>query len=301
MLSKTNKRVTDVVITLVAVLTYFSDTIHVLTEELGLRTTMEELGLGGPHGRLSVWGLTRMFGPMLHIPDAGAFDAVWMTALCGGLLTCWATWASRPKVVVLNNLVGIACVFYFVMVLYYVYLVMNDGGTTFGILMFFTTVLAVAYAYRIGVIFKGDLPLYGRLYGAFAAVAAIFMALGMYSMSESYHLVAANIALYGYMHDAFQTYGKWAEGDDFPHNCAPDAMEVKKATEELTLIQYAPAWAVAVTMVAVPAIFAFAAVTLKPKTDRGDPVGADSDLEEELVSVVDESFFEGSDEDLEGL
>ena len=29
------------------------------------------------------------------------------------------------------------------------------------------------------------------------------------------------------------------------------AMEVKKATEELTLIQYAPAWAVAVTMVAV--------------------------------------------------
>ena len=41
-----------------------------------------------------------------------------------------------------------------------VYLVMNDGGTTFGILMFFTTVLAVAYAYRIGVIFKGDLPLY---------------------------------------------------------------------------------------------------------------------------------------------
>ena len=53
------------------------------------------------------------------------------------------------------------------------------------------------------------------------------------------------------MTDAFNTYKKWARDQKFPHQCAPTPALVKKAEEELTLIQYFPLWAVIVIMVVV--------------------------------------------------
>lgn len=275
-----SKKATDVVITLVAVLVYLADTVHI---------TLENLGFGGPMGRLSCWGLTRMFGPMLHIPDACALDAVWMTAMLGGLLTCWA---KSSKVLAVNNVIGIAAVAYFALVTDYAYLV---GLPLVTVALFAVT--AVVYAYRIFVLFRADLALYRRLYAAFATVAAVFLVLGMYSLHNNYHLVASNIAVFEYMNDAFNTYKKWARDQKFPHQCAPTPALVEKAEEELTLIQYFPLWAVIVIMVVVPAIFIGGALALEKKPDRGQAVASD-DFDEELMDYGED---DGEDDEDGGL
>jgi hypothetical protein len=76
------KLASDVCSTVISLLVFAADTVHIDLVLIGWPTMQ---------GVDKCFGLNRIYGPMLHIPEACALDAAWMFILEAGLLLCWAS------------------------------------------------------------------------------------------------------------------------------------------------------------------------------------------------------------------
>jgi hypothetical protein len=115
--------------------------------------------------------------------------------------------------------------------------------------------LGINYAYRIFWLYPDFLGVYGKLFGAWAAVCVAFALLGGISMTLQRPYMSSNVALVEEVDSAFNKYGQWKEGAAFPGGFAPTDHLVQAADKELANVWFFDIWVVVFLLFAIPVGF----------------------------------------------